>query len=116
MRYYMTQTDDSGAPEVRFAATDEATRAMTKGDRIVFYQVRGEGDAARGVFVAWGEVDRVSAEPDGDGGVAHLKAVSTLGRRVPFSDLRTDPRRNREAELQAVSAEVFNQVLARSRR
>jgi hypothetical protein len=114
MRCYMVQTDSRGEAEVRFTAEDDETRAMTRGDRIVFYQLRGDAGAERGLFVAWGEVDRLNAE-DGEG-VAHLRSVTTLKRPVPFSDLRADPRRGRTAPVQPVSAEVFNLVLSRSRR
>ena len=114
MQYFIARTEGTGSAEVRFTVEDEATRTMTRGDRIVFYQVRGEGDAERGVFVAWGEVDRLSGA-DGEG-VAHLKSVLPFKRRVPFTDLRADPRRGRAAALQSVPAEVFNVVLSRSRR
>jgi hypothetical protein len=112
MRHFIVQTDGTGSTDVHLTAHDEETRAMARGDRIAFYQIRGEGETERGVFVAWGEVERLSAE--GEEGVAHLKALMPLKRRVPFSDLRGDPRRDRNAPVQAVSAEVVNLVLARS--
>ena len=114
MRYFMARTEERGSRDVRFGAADDETRAAARGDRVLFYQVRGEGEATRGLFVAWGEVERLSA--DGNEGIVHLKAVSPLKRPVPFSELRSDPRRNRDADVQPVSAEVFNLVLARSRR
>jgi hypothetical protein len=114
MRHYIARTDDAGSQTVNLVAQDDETRAMAKGDRIIFYQIRGEGEAERGTFVAWGEVDRLSA--DGDQGTVHLKALHSLKRRVPFSDLRGDPRRDRNTDVQSVNAEVVNLVLARSRK
>ena len=114
MRYFLAQQDGADLGAVRFDAAGAGLRFMTRGDRVLFYQLRGEGDAAHGVFVAWGEVDRLSHE--GETGVAHLKAANSFKRRIPFSELRGDPRRNREATVQEIPAEVFNQVLARSRR
>lgn len=114
MRHYIAKTETTGAQTVSLTAHDDETRAMTRGDRIVFYQIRGEGEDERGTFVAWGEVDRLSA--DGDQGTVHLKALHSLKRRVPFSDLRGDPRRDRNADVQPVNAEVVNLVLARSRK
>jgi len=114
MRHFIVRTEGTGAEEVHLTAHDDETRAMTRGDRILFYQVRGEGEAERGVFVAWGEVDRLSAGDDT--GVAHLKQLIALKRRVPFSELRGDPRRDRAAEVQPVNAEVLNLVLSRARR
>jgi hypothetical protein len=114
MRHFIARTEANGSQDVRLTAQDDETRAMAKGDRIAFYQIRGEGDEERGTFVAWGEVDRLSA--DGDGGTVHLKALHTLKRRVPFSDLRGDPRRDRSTDVQSVNAEVVNLVLARSRK
>ena len=76
-------------------------------------QVKGNAHHAE-QSEAWGEVERLSA--DGNEGIVHLKAVSPLKRPVPFSELRSDPRRNRDADVQPVSAEVFNLVLARSRK
>lgn len=114
MRHFIARTNNSGSAEVRFSADEEAMRGIARGDRIVFYQLRGEGDTQRGLFVAWGEVERLGAA--GAEGVAHLKAVMPLKRRVPFSELRADPRRRRDAPVQPVPAEVFNLVLSRSRR
>ena len=114
MQHFIARTEGAGSAEVRFTVDDEATRTMTRGDRIVFYQVRGGGEAERPVFVAWGEVERLSGA-DGEG-VGHLKAVLPLKRRVPFTELRADPRRGRASAMQSVSAEVFNVVLSRSRR
>lgn len=114
MQCFMVQTDDTGAPEVRLPAGDASMRGIARGDRVVFYQLHGDGDAQRGVFVAWGEVDRLGAEDAG--GVAHLRAVTPLKRRVPFSELRADPRRSRDATVQPIPAEIVNLVLARSRR
>lgn len=114
MQYFIVRTDDTGSTEVRLDGGDAPAQGMTRGDRVVFYQLRGEGEAARAVFVAWGEVERLST--DGDSGVAHLHSVTPLKRRVPFADLRSDPRRGRTAVVQPVPAEVFNQALAHSRK
>jgi hypothetical protein len=114
MRHYIAKTDGTGSQTVNLVAQDDETRAMAKGDRIIFYQIRGEGDEERGTFVAWGEVDRLSA--DGDQGTVHLKALHSLKRRVPFADLRGDPRRDRGVDVQSVNAEVVNLVLSRSRK
>ncbi len=114
MRYFWVQTVERGAADVRFPRDDEEARATARGDRVLFYQLRGDGESRRGLFVAWGEVERLSTE--GDEGRVHLKAVTPLKRPIPFGELRADPRRNREAAVQPVSAEVFNVVLARSRR
>lgn len=114
MRHFIVRTEGNGSAEIRLAARDDETRAMTRGDRILFYQVRGNGEAERGVFIAWGEVERVSA--DGESGVAHLKQLIPLKRRVPFAELRGDPRRDRTAVVQPINAEVLNLVLARAQR
>ncbi len=114
MQYFIVRTDAAGSAEVRLEADDSPAQGMTRGDRVVFYHLRGEGESARAVFVAWGEVERLST--DGEGGVAHLHDVTPLKRRVPFADLRSDPRRGRTAAVQPVPAEVFNQVLAHSRK
>jgi hypothetical protein len=114
MHYFIVRTDAAGEAEVRFPVSDEAVRGITRGDRVAFYRLAGEGDGARGAFVAWGEVERLRTE--GEEGVAQLKAVTPLRRRVPFAELRSDPRRNREARIQPVSADVFNLILSRSRR
>ncbi len=114
MQHFIARTNGRGASEVRFPLQDDDTRGIARGDRVLFYQVQGQGEAERGVFVAWGEVDRLGAEDDE--GVAHLKTVVQLRRRVPFGDLRADPRRARDRAVQPVSADVFNLVLARARR
>jgi hypothetical protein len=114
MRHFIVRTEGNGVQQVQITAQDDETRAMARGDRILFYQVRGEGESARGVFVAWGEVDRLSA--NGESGTVQLKALHTLKRRVPFSELRGDPRRDRDALIQPVNAELLNLVLARSRK
>lgn len=113
MRYYMARTDDGGSDTLQITPRNAEMRAMAPGDRVLFYQLRGEGDAERGTFVAWGEVDRLRAE--GDTGVAHLKSVSALKRRVSFSELHAVPRRAAE-DVQPVPADVFNLVLSKARR
>lgn len=114
MRHYIVQVAGDATSDVHFTAPDDETRAMAKGDRIAFYQQHGDAKPKRGVFVAWGEVDRLG-NVDG-ASVATLKGVQSFKRRVPFAELRSDPRRGRDGAILHVSAEVFNVVLAKSRR
>jgi hypothetical protein len=114
MQYFIVNSAGNGSEAVNFATDDEGARGMTRGDRVLLYQVRGEADAERILFTAWGEVDRLGHE--GDEATAHLKAVSSLKRPVSSTELRSDPRRSREAGIQPVTADVFNGVIARSRR
>ena len=114
MQCFIARTATHGEAEVRFSAEDETARGIASGDRVLFYQVRGDEGSPRGLFVAWGEVERLSG--DGGEGVAHLKSVAPLKRRVPFSDLRSDPRRGRDAAVMSVPNEVFNVVLSHSRK
>lgn len=92
---------------------EAAAGDLTLGARILFYEPRGDDDA-KGSITGWGEVERLSTE---DGAVTiRLREFHALKRRVPFTDLRSDPRRDRAAVLQPISPEVFNTAMAKARR
>jgi hypothetical protein len=81
--------------------------------RVLFYEVRGD-DNAKGTLTGWGSVDKLS--PSEDRVTVSLRDYTAFKRRVPFTDLRADPRRDRDAEVQPISVDVFNTVLSKARR
>ena len=114
MQYFIVRSDGAEHPSVRFAPDDEHTRGIAPGDRLLFYTLRGDGEAERGTFTGWGEVERLGHE--GEEAVAQVRSLTQLKRRVPFSELRAEPRRDRTATIQPVLPEVFNVVLSRARK
>lgn len=108
----------------RLAATPGADRTvmypaaaaaeLERGVRLLFFELAGEGEDAKGRFVGWGDIDRISAEDDQVS--VQLREYHPFRPRISFTELRVDPRRDRAAEVQPVSAEIFNTVLARARR
>jgi hypothetical protein len=104
------------APEDGHTVTlsGDAVDALERGARVLFYELRGEGEGAKAYGTGWGSIERLTAA---DGSVSvTLREFIAFKRRVPFSELRTDPRRDRDADVQPVTLEVFNAVLARARR
>ncbi len=112
--FYMVRADPQSAETLRTAEA-AGQRQIQVGDRVLLYELRGEGPAARGSFFAWGAVDRAGSGGD-DGPAVSLRPLVSFKRRVPFADLRADPRRGREADVLTITAELFNQVIARSHR
>ena len=105
----------AGLPEKQtITLPAEAAPGLERGARLLFYEVRGEGDEARAALVGRGTVDRLAGgDPDV---TVTLRDYSAFKRRVPFAELRTDPRRDPSALVQPVSEEIYNAVLARARR
>lgn len=92
----------------------EAATPLERGMRVLFYERRGEGDTARGSLIGWASVEKLTPA---DGAVTlTLRDYVAFKRRVPFTDLRADPRRDRDADVQPITTEVFNTVLAKARR
>ena len=113
-RSYLARLDTPPADGRTLAIPEADAAGLERGARMLFYELRGEGEAARGYATGWGEIDRLSAA---DGTVTvQLRDYTAFKRRVPFADLRADPRRDREAAVQPVSVDVFNTVLSKSRR
>ncbi len=114
VRMYLARL--AGVPEnERIVNLPEATASpLERGARVLFYELRGEGEQAKGYITGWGDIERLSTS-DGTTAV-QLREYVSFKRRVPFSELRADPRRDPAAEVQPVSAEVFNAVLAEARR
>ncbi len=112
--FYMVRAEPQAAETLPNTA-GEGERGLQLGDRVLLFELRGEGSAVRGAFFAWGAVDRVGAGAEGQP-VAHLRPAVTFKRRVAFGDLRSDPRRGREGVVLPITAELFNQVIARSHR
>ena len=113
-RFHLAHLDK--APDDRRTVTfpKHAAAGLERGARLLFYELRGEGDDARGYVTGWGEIERLSLA---EGTVAiQLREFIALKRRVPFAELRADPRRDRAAAVQPVSADLFNTVLSKSRR
>jgi hypothetical protein len=96
-----------------FVLPASAAGALERGTRVLFYEARGD-DGAKGTLTGWGNVDKLS--PSEETVTVSLRDYTAFKRRVPFSDLRTDPRRDRDAEVQPISADVFNSVLSKARR
>ena len=113
-RTYLVRLTDSLPEKQTIALPVEAAAGLERGSRLLFYEQRGEGDQAKASIVARGIVDRM-ASLDADVTI-HLREYSAFKRRVPVSELRTDPRRDPAALVQPVSEEIFNAVLSRARR
>ncbi len=107
MQYFIAP-DGGERTEVRLTAEDGAP-TLSLGDRVLLYERRETDGRERPAFVAWGIVERL--DRDGDDRVAHLGAVAAFRRRVPFSELRADPRRRAGVAVQALPAETFNLVV-----
>ena len=113
-RSYLVRLDAAPADGRTLTFPEADATGLERGARLLFFEVRGDGEAARGYATGWGEIDRLSAA---DGAVmVQLREYTALKRRVPFTDLRADPRRDPAAAVQPVSIDVFNTVLARARR
>lgn len=112
--FYMVRADPQAAETVR-AGVAAGQRQLQPGDRVLLYDLRGDGPSAKGAFFGWGAVDRAGGGGDGEPAVS-LRPFVGFKRRVPFGDLRADPRRGRTAEVLTITAELFNQVIARSHR
>jgi len=113
-RIYLARLDQAPEDGRTVTLPETATADLRLGTRILFYELRGEGDSARGFLSGWGEVERIAAAE----GVTTvlLRAYTPFKRRIPFSELRADPRREPDATVQLVSTEVFNLALAKARR
>ena len=111
---FLVRVDDTSDSRDTLTFPDDAAASVRLGARLLLYEVRGEGDAGRGYATGWGEVERISSA-DGTTTV-QLRAYTPFRRRVPFADLRADPRRDRAATIEQVNAELFNSVLAKARR
>jgi hypothetical protein len=111
---YLARLDTAPGEGGSVSFPDEAASALKLGARLLFFELRGEGDAAKGYVTGWGDVERISSE---DGATTvQLRAYTPFKRRVPFSDLRADPRRDRSATIQQVNPDLFNSVLSKARR
>lgn len=113
-KYFLARLDEPPTAEGVIALPEDAACLLEIGARVLLYDERGEGDAAKAAFTGWGDVERVT--PGEDAYAVRLRAHTAFRPRIPFADLRSDPRRDRQAQVQPASAEVFNTVLARSRR
>jgi hypothetical protein len=113
-RLYLGQLTSApeGGRTVSYPA--DAARALERGARILFYERRGDGDDVKVHFTGWGEIERFAAEEETV--KVTLREYHALKRRVPFGELRADPRRDPDAELQPVTADIFNTVLSKGRR
>ena len=113
-RIFLARVEQSPDDSRTVSFPEASAAGLERGARMLFYELRGDADAARGYVIGWGEVERLSAT---NGVVTvQLRAFTALKRRLPFAELRADPRRDRAAVVQPVSADVFNTVLARARR
>ena|SRR5215211_6240032 len=112
-RTYLVRIAAAPDEERSFALPAASAAALERGVRILFYETRGD-DNTKGTLTGWGSVDRLS--PFEDSVTVSLKDYTAFKRRVPFTDLRADPRRDRDAEVQPISADVFNTVLSKARR
>jgi hypothetical protein len=113
-RSYLARLDAAPADGRTLTFPEADVAGLERGARLLFFEVRGDGEAARGYATGWGEIDRLTAA---DGTVTvQLREYTALKRRVPFTDLRADPRRDRTAPVQPISLDVFNTVLSKSRR
>ena len=113
-RLYLARLASAPESDRTVNLPEAAAASLERGARILFYELRGEGEQTRGYITGWGDIERLSAA-DGTTAV-QLREYVSFKRRVPFSELRADPRRDPAAEVQPVSAEVFNAVLAKARR
>jgi hypothetical protein len=92
----------------------EAAAALERGARLLFYEQRGEAANPKASLTGWGSIERLT--PDDTAVTITLRDYVAFRPRIPFADLRSDPRRNRDAEVQPITAEVFNAALAKARR
>lgn len=93
---------------------EAAAAGLERGSRLLFFETREADGNAKGTLTGWGEIERLAAE---NALVSvQLREFSPLRPRVPFSDLRSDPRRDREAICQPITPEVFNTAMSKSRR
>lgn len=90
----------------------ESAAALERGMRVLFYEQRGDG--SKGSLTGWANIDKLI--PTDANVTITLRDYAAFKRRVPFTDLRADPRRDRDAEVQPISTEVFNSVLSKARR
>ena len=111
---FLVRSDTAPSAEGALTVPDADVSALRLGARLLLFELRGEGDAGRGYVTGWGEVERLSSAEGTT--TIQLRAYNPLKRRVPFTDLRADPRRDRAAAIQEVSPEVFNTVLSKARR
>lgn len=89
---------------------EAAAAGLERGARLLFYEARD----AKGTLIGWGEIERLAVE---DAVVSvQLREFTPLRPRVPFGDLRSDPRRDREAICQPITPEIFNTAMSKSRR
>lgn len=113
-RSFLARLDTPPADGRTVTYPQDVAGTLERGARILFYELRGEGEDARAYATGWGEIERLSAA---DGTVTvQLREYTPLKRRVPFADLRADPRRDPNAAVQPLTIDVFNTVLARARR
>jgi hypothetical protein len=92
----------------------ESAAALERGMRVLFYEQRGDGDGSKGSLTGWASIDKLV--PTDTTVTITLRDYAAFKRRVPFTDLRADPRRDRDAEVQPITTEVFNTVLSKARR
>ena len=92
----------------------ESAGALERGMRLLFYEQRGDGAAGKGSLTGWASIDKLV--PTDTTVTITLRDYAAFKRRVPFADLRADPRRDRDADVQPISIDVFNSVLSKARR
>ncbi|MGD9894046.1 MAG: hypothetical protein AB7R89_15145 [Dehalococcoidia bacterium] len=112
-RTYLVRLTAAPGQDRTFTLPTSSTTALERGFRLLFYESRGE-DNAKGTLTGWGSIDKLL--PSEESVTISLRDYVAFKRRVPFTDLRADPRRDRDAEVQQISADVFNAALAKARR
>jgi hypothetical protein len=112
-RTYLVRITSGPTEERSFALPASSAAALERGVRVLFYEARGE-DNTKGTLTGWGSIDKLV--PSEDSVTVSLRDYVAFKRRVPFTDLRADPRRDRDAEVQPINADVFNTVLSKARR
>jgi hypothetical protein len=112
-RTFLVRLATAPNEERSFTLPSPAAGTLERGVRVLFYEVRGE-DNTKGTLTGWGSIDKLS--PSEDTVTVSLRDYVAFKRRVPFTDLRADPRRDRDAEVQPITADIFNTVLSKARR
>jgi hypothetical protein len=110
---YLVRLTTALNDERTFALPATAANALERGTIVLLYEARGD-DSTKGTLTGWGNIDKLI--PSDESVTVSLRDYVAFKRRVPFGDLRADPRRDRDAEVQPISIDIFNTVLSKARR